>query len=246
MIRSVIVDDEPGAIANLECYLQEYCPQIEVFRTESKPDKISRLLQEDIDVAFLDIEICDDNIFNILRQTGEISFEIVFVTAYEKYAIKAFDVDVLDYLLKPIRQESIISCYNKIQRRVLYNKTAKNDTEKVVQQSPQRNVILKQGEQVYVTAVDDIVYMEAKGAYTLVCFYQNSKKYLITVSKSLSEINNECSCNTFYKIHRSFIVNRNKIGEIYKNNAREIRMNTGEIIPIARRRWLDFLTAKNK
>lgn len=246
-IKAVIIDDEPGCISNLQCYIQEYCPKIQVIKTESRLSQIPTLFKEDIDVAFLDIEISNDNIFSIIQAVEDINFDIIFVTAYEKYAFKAFNVFVLDYILKPIRQESIINCYNKILRRfsldtdIKHNNKLENEPDRVG-----RNIILKQGERVYVTALNDIVYMEAKGSYTKICFYQNDKKLLITVGKSLSEISTEYSYDAFYRIHRSFIVNKNRIAEIHKNNTLKIRMSTGELIPIARRRWFDFLNAKNK
>ena len=122
-IKAIIVDDEQRCIANLSYYLSKYCPSIEVIATsKTTAEAIEMLLYYKPDIAFMDIEICNDSIFSIINGSGKLNFEIIFVTAYEKYAIKAIKVNALDYILKPLSKYDILECYHKIWQ--FYTKTA--------------------------------------------------------------------------------------------------------------------------
>lgn len=243
-IRAIIIDDEPGCISNLEHHLQQYCPRINIIRTESRLSRIAEVLHENIDIAFLDIEICRDNIFNILQESGAFGFDIVFVTAYEKYALKAFNVDVLDYLLKPIQKERLLDCYKKILKRYSYNDTSPNNANASLPASS-KNIVLRQGDNIYVAAMDEIIYLKAEGAYTSICIEKNGKRHVVTASKTLAQIASEYNHPSFCKIHRSFIINKKRIAEINQKGAMKVKMCTGDMIPVARRRWIDFLSAAN-
>lgn len=231
-IKAIIVDDEQGGVANLKYYLDTYCPQIEVVAAETDIDKIRAVLRSDVDVAFLDVEIYQDTIFNLLEEAGEVKFDIVFVTAFEQYALKAFNVDVLDYILKPLKKDTILNCYNKILKRFA------NTAPAAV--SP-KNMILRQGDKVHTIAPDDIIYLEANGSYTDIHICKEDKAIMITVSKTLTQIDSEYSYPFLYRVHRSFMINLKKIAEIHKKGTLSVTMSTGDIIPIAKRREAEFL-----
>jgi two-component system LytT family response regulator len=243
-IKAIIVDDEPGCVSNLQYYLEKYCPKIEIVATGNTTSDVLQLLTKPFDIAFLDIEMAEDNIFSILSHTDHIHFDIVFVTAYERYALKAFNVDVLDYILKPLSQKVILNCYDKILRRLHpLNHIESIQSEGIVSQHPQKRIVLKQGDKVYVISCNDVIYLEAHGIYTNIYFNYNSKKTMVTISKSLSQLEVFYSYQDFYRVHRSFIINTTKIKNITRKDTLEVRMCTDDIIPIAKRRVTEFLTS---
>ena len=237
---AIIINDELKCISNLKYFLDTYCPAIDVIGTGNSISEFLRFTTQDFDVAFLDIEIEKDNIFQFLSHTKHADFDIVFVTAYERYALDAFDVDVLDYVLKPLSKKEIVKCYNKIQRRFQVQVTA--IPQKSIAQPMPNNIILKQGKHVYVVSYKDIVFFEAKGTYTNVCFYSDNNRLIVTISKSLQNIETAYPLNTFVRIHRSFLINTMNMKNIFRKDKIFVTMTTGDIIPIAKRRISEFLS----
>lgn len=116
-IQAIIVDDEKGCITNLQHYITKLCPDIAVVGTGSNlAEALSNIGNAHVDVAFLDIELVDDNIFNALAGLEKFDFRIVFVTAHQQYAIRAIKVYALDYILKPLLEDDILECYAKIKK----------------------------------------------------------------------------------------------------------------------------------
>jgi two-component system LytT family response regulator len=116
-INAIIVDDEKGCISNLRDHLLKMCPDIYIIATgTSLQEALDQAAGQKVDLAFLDIELFNDNIFNSLPTSETINFKIVFVTAYAQYALKAIKVEALDYLLKPLADDEILECYAKIKR----------------------------------------------------------------------------------------------------------------------------------
>jgi two-component system LytT family response regulator len=242
-IRAIIVDDEKRCIANLQHYLSGY-PLIEVIATANTATEALKIINEnEIDVAFFDVEIFDENVFDIIQRIGKLNFEVVFVTAYDQYAVKAFKVEALDYLLKPLSQEEVTQCYNKIYKKLCGLEVA---TSADVPSNPaNRKLILKQGGQIYVVLQDDVYYMKAKGFYTQVFFTHKNKLLSAVVSKPISDIEVEYSNVLFYRVHKSYMVNVKKIKAINKAEAITLKLMNDDCIPVAKRRLNNFLAFLN-
>ncbi len=124
-INAIIVDDEDGCITNLNHYLSKLCPDIAIIAAgNTLKEAMEQAGAKKIDLAFLDVEIFNDNIFNLLAQNPDLDFKIVFVTAYQQYAIKAIKVEALDYILKPLLEDDILECYIKIRKHFLLSEPA--------------------------------------------------------------------------------------------------------------------------
>jgi len=242
-IRAVIVDDEKGCIVNLQHYLSGL-PLIEVIATAGNKGDALRIIKEnEIDVAFFDIQIFDENIFDLIDEVGALTFEVVFVTAYEQYAVKAFKVAALDYLLKPLSEEDVIQCYHKICKKLVGTETS--DAMTAAPEQAPRKIILRQGGQIYVVPQDDVYYMKAKGFYTQVFFNQNGKVLSAMVSKTISELESKYSNVLFYRVHKSYVVNVKKIDAINKAESITLKLQNDDCIPVAKRRLNDFLAFLN-
>lgn len=247
-ITAIIVDDEPGCIANLQYFLAAHCPAISIVATATNIKDALRLINDtSFDIAFLDIEIFDDNIFTLVERVQKTHFEIVFVTAYDKYAVKAFKVDALDYILKPLSRHDITHCYDKIL------KTFKRTTDYIEQSQASamtaagRKIILKKGGNVYIITLEDVYYLKAKGFYTEVHFYHPFSHAMMTaiVSRPISVLEKEYNDDRFFRIHKSFLVNTRKIANVVRTDNCMVKMEDDAIIPVAKRRINDFLSYIN-
>lgn len=241
-IRAVIIDDEPGCVSNLRYYIEQYCPGIEVVASANTAnDMFAIFSSQTFDIAFLDIEIFDENIFDIINKNG-INCEIVFVTAYEQYAVKAFKVNALDYILKPLSQADVVECYERIKRRLEEkHEVFESGSQSQPLQSLER-IIIKQGENIFVVKQEDIIYLKAKGFYTQMLFMVNGKEATAIISKPIGTLEKEYDTNMFYRVHKSYLINVNKVTGVVRSGVISVKIVNNEIIPVAKRRVNDFLS----
>jgi two-component system, LytTR family, response regulator len=245
ILKVLLVDDEQDAIDNLEYLLSNYCDDIQIVGTANHVDQAIKLVEEKKpDVVFLDIEMPEKSGFSLLKELVEINFALIFVTAYDQYAIKAFEVSAIDYLLKPIEIE-------RLQEAV---KRAKEDTAKKNINSLNLQSLSKQIQEGKITQISvpfkdvylilkvkQIVYIKAEHAYTVI-YYQSENNLISSYiySKNLSYFENLFSLNSmFYRSHRSWIINLNYVEAIVKQE-NLILMKNMQKIPISRRKIKEF------
>lgn len=241
-IKAIIVDDEPACISNLQYNLAAYCPDVQIVGTGSSLKEMSSLISETkIDVAFLDVELFDDNIFNQLGSLNSSELKIVFVTAYDKYAIEAFKVEALDYILKPLSKEDIIACYQKIKKWTVTSGNMHDADYEPANKKKEPTIALRQGDKVYIVSMLNVLYLEAKGFYTKVCFMDNGVRKEILVSKILNKAEREYSMEYFFRVHKSYVVNVHNLKNMLKQGGLSLEMKTGDIIPVAKRRANEFI-----
>lgn len=242
LLRAIVVDDEAGCIQNLTYHISKYCPDIEVIATAEDAKTATTLLRDKtVNVAFLDVELFDENIFNVLHLADDHLCDIVFVTAHERYAVEAFRVSALDYLVKPLNKTELIHCYKKIQKR--YTTPITIQVPETLENNPGiAKIILRQGKEVYVIAPSDIVFLEASGFYTTVHFLMNGSYNSVLLSKSIKEVHKGYNYDYLMRVHRSFVVNTGKVASIKKmSTGLSLQMDNAFIIPVARRRITSFL-----
>lgn len=246
-IRAVIIDDEPHCIANLRHYIDQYCPRITIVATAASIAEATHVIQQGgFDLAFLDIELCGDTSFSLLENHNTADFAIVFVTAYDRYAVKAFRVEAIDYLLKPLGQQEISSCYEKI-CKYLSRRDAITQAGAAVKSVPVRKkVILREREHMFIVDQDDILYLKGTGAYTEAIFRFDGKTHSILISKTLSFLEEEYDPGFFFRVHKSYLINLNRVTGIHKKDVPMVEMQNKEVLPIAKRRFHDLLALLNR
>ncbi len=191
-LKVVLVDDEVACTNSLKLELEAYCPEVEVIQMFNSPDDaILFLNKEAVDVVFLDVEMGSMTGFDLLNKLKNISFEVIFVTAHDIYAVKAFEYCALDYLLKPILKFRLIEAVLKIiKNQTTTNLTTqnfsllKNSLQSLQQQLPTVPIPTLEG--LELIRVDEIVYIEADGNYSNFIMKNPKEKYY--VSKSLKEV----------------------------------------------------------
>lgn len=239
-LKTVIVDDEPACVANLSYYLSEYCPEVNVVAKGYSLAEAQQIIQHtQIDLAFFDVQLFDQNIFELLDD-ADLSFDVVLVTAYDEYAIRAIRAEVFDYILKPLSRKEISACYE----RLLAKRQGQTDVARsasATADASKNKMILKAGEQVYVIRHSDILYLKASGAYTEVTFLYNGRRKSITTGKSINAMSQVCNAAFFFRVHKSYVVNMQCIRSVIKNDSLQLVMINEELVPVAKRRCADFM-----
>lgn len=243
MLNAIVVDDEPVNRSILKDLLKEFCPEVKVINEAATPDEAISAIQEGKpDVVFLDIEMPYGNAFDLLDKLKPVDFEIIFVTAFDEYTLKAFRYSALDYLLKPVDIDELQAAVQKAASRVnlkniniqlhnlLYNLQRNSDTS--------ARVAIASPEGLTFVAMNEIVRLEAKGHYTFV-FTSNGKKH--TASKNIKAFEDMLPANVFFRIHHSHIINVGFIKKYHRGRGGYVEMKDGAAIEVAARRRNEFL-----
>lgn len=239
-LNAIIVDDEINARENLVYLLSKFCPNVTVVSQAQNVDEaVVEIKKHQPQLVFLDIEMPQKNGFQLLNEFSTIDFQIIFVTAYDKYAVKAFEVAALDYLLKPIAIEKLVKAVKKA--TVLIDKSERNLRLALLNEN--KNKIKKiaipyKSDYVMLNLVD-ILYIEADRMYSIIHVKEN-KKYI--ASKKLSYYENLLSFEEeFIRVHRSWIVNTSTIN-LYSKKDKNIQLKNQFKIPISKSYKEEFET----
>lgn len=242
MINAVIVDDEKNCRDTLSSLLEKNCPQINnIAQCKSVSEGTDCIKRLKPDLIFLDVEMPDGTGFNLLDQIGEINFEVIFTTAYEQYAVKAFKFSALDYLMKPVNSEQLVNAVSRFE-----NRKNKSDSNVQLQLLLSNLKNIKGGihkmaiptlEGLILLDVNEILRLESDGNYTH--FITSKTKHI--VSKSLKEYEELLSDNNFLRIHQSHLINLNCAKKYIRGEGGFVVMNDGTSIPVSARKKHEVL-----
>ncbi|MGB0367959.1 MAG: LytR/AlgR family response regulator transcription factor [Flavobacteriales bacterium] len=240
MIKAVIIDDEERASRVLNSLIEEYCPDVTVLAgCSSVPEAVLAINKHKPDVVFSDIEMPEYNGFDLLQFFDKPDFEIIFATGYSEYAIQAFEVSAVDYLLKPIQIEKLESAVDKLKTRLEKETVSERvETLKTNLESQQINrIALPISDGLVFIDVQRIELLEADGAYTNVCISDGSK---LLVSKKIKYFESLLEDRPeFFRIHRSSIININAV-KTYSKAEGYVHFENGKAVRIARDRKTAF------
>ncbi len=203
-MKALIIEDEPLAVDNLTFYLKEY--PIEIVGAANKiREGIKLIKKEKPDVIFLDINLSGENGFELLEQV-DVSFKIIFVTAYDEYAVRAFEVNALDYILKPLKKERIAKAIERLL----------SDTHPEAHQPQytiEDTIFLSTGTRACFLKLKDICYIQADSCYSKIFLSEKVSKYSAKTLKRWGEL---LPAHEFVRVHRSYIVNINHVDKIIR------------------------------
>jgi len=215
MIKCIIVDDERPARECIQNYLNDYCQDVDVVaQADSARTALEAIMKYHPDLVFLDVEMPNGNGFDFLRQLNRINFSIIFVTAYEEYAVMAFRFSATDFLLKPINIKELIEAVDKV-RSEMNRKIDVTNIEallRMTQPGPERYdvLVIPNNEGFKVVKLEDIITCEADGYCTI--FHLKGKGQLVS-SKNLGYYVDFLSGHGFQRVHNSFLVNLHHVKE---------------------------------
>ncbi len=249
MIRTIIVDDEPSAISVLTTILKKHCrDDVDLLASASTPEEGKQLIgQLHPDLVFMDVEMPGMTGMDLVRSFTNPSFRVVFVTAYDAYALEAFRVSAVDYLLKPIGSEDVIKVVQKVKADV------RNELSKLSLQLQHLDTLLNNhpdhsdqkigiamSDKIVFISFSSIIYCEASGPYTHVYLSDGQK---LVSSKALGEFEAQLSGNKFFRIHHHYLINLNKVKEFQRNDGGYVIMENGKELEVSQRRRKEFLDA---
>lgn len=242
MLRAVIIDDTDDVREKNAGLIKEYCRNVAlVAEADSVKTGIEVIRKYVPDLVFLDIEMRDGTGFDLLQQLQPIGFKVIFITAYEDFAIKAFKFSAIDYLMKPIDIDELIAAVRKAEDSVnKKNLELQFNTLFANIERPKslKKIILRTAEKVYSVNVQDIVRAEADGNYTTF-FLLSGQRHLISIA--LKEYDQLLSPMGFFRSHQSHLINMAYFDHFIKGDAGSIVMKDKTSIPLATRKKEEFL-----
>lgn len=236
-MRTILIDDEADSLESLTAEIRAYCPGVEIIATASDPrvglDQIRSLTP---DLVFLDIEMPHLNAFDLLAACEPVTFDVIFVTAYDDYAIRAFEFNAIDYLLKPVLMDKLIVAVQKVQDKRnthLHPDQLRALMQNIrMQQHPQlENIALPTAEGYEFVPMMDIMYLQSENNYTWV-HLQSRQKYLLT--RTLKDMVGMIALSHFFRVHQSYFVNLHHVRKYVRGQGGYLVMKDGANIPVSR------------
>lgn len=241
MIRAIIIDDEKHCIDRLSALLKEHCSNIHLMESfQSVKDGLEGIKKLLPDLVFLDVQIHNKTGFDLLQQLDKINFEVIFTTAYDKYAVQAFKFSAIDYLLKPVDVDDLKQAVEKLEKKISQSEAAKRfDTlfhNLQSQQGASKKICIRTVNEFTWVQVDDIIRCQSDVNYTNIVLKDKQK---ITVSRTLKEFEDMLTDFNFYRVHNSHLINLAFVKTYNKGGF--VVMSDGSEVEVSSRRKEDFL-----
>jgi len=240
---TVIIDDEPDAVDFITSIIGEYCPGLEVTgKAHNVKDGVNLIKETKPDLVFLDVEMPNGTGFDLLTHFPEKEFDVVFITAFNHYAIKAIKFSAVDYILKPININEFIESVTRVIQKRSNNKPTGNENyeallENIRGSHPTRLVIPTSDGREYLNP-KDIIRIEADRSYSW--FFITGKKKIL-VSKHLKEFQELLNDRNFFRPHNSHLINLDYVKKYVRTDGGYIEMTDGSQVPVSRNRKDLFL-----
>lgn len=239
-MKAVIIDDMELARESLKADLKEYCPDIElVGEAEGVVSAAKLLKQVDADLIFLDIQMGDGDGFDVLDIVPEYKARVIFTTASDEYAIKAFQYAALDYLLKPIDSELLIKAVEKSKLSGVFDGAQKS----ILQNDSFDKIVLNTAEEMRVVDVSEVIRCESMGNYTQFFFTDDTK---MLVTRTLKDFDTMLSDKNFIRVHQSHLINLECIAAYIKTEGGYLLLKNDERIPVSVRKKSSVLKIVSK
>lgn len=235
-IKSIIVDDEKHGRENLAGILRQYCPDVDLLGdAESVDAAVLQIQKHNPDLVFLDIEMPKANGFQLLEQFKDFRFEVIFVTAYDNYAIKAIRFSAADYILKPINLNDLQIAVSKVAERIQQKQENQRMKQLVYNISQPQNprIGLPTGDRIEFIEVHKIIRCQGEGNYSHIWFEGN--KHLL-VAKTLVEFEDLLQEYSFFRVHKTHLVNLKQVVAWLKTDGGILQLANGDTVAVSRRR----------
>lgn len=237
-MKSLIIDNEDPIRESIVNLIKLFCPDIkEIRESNSVQNGLMTLSTYTPDILFLDVELGDGTGMDLLNQLQNPSFKVIFITAHDKYAVNAFRHSALDFLLKPINPEDLVSAVQKTKeaisnQNIISQLSVLKDYLNPIAQN-EHKVVLKDNQSIYFVKVNDIIRCESETSYTT--FYLTTGEEIV-ISKKLKEFDELLEPHGFLRVHQSHLVNIKKIKRFDKQEGGFIILENNDTIPVSQRK----------
>lgn len=245
MLKAILIDDEQSSLNSLKQKILQHCAEVKIIAICDDPQEGSMAIDTlKPDLVFLDIEMPVINGFTLLQQLTYKNFELIFVTAYDHYAIKAIRYSALDYLVKPVEIKDLKNAVNRvIEKR---NNSAPNYQlelllENMVNEKMKfKRIAIPTTQGLQFIKIEEIIYLEASVNYTKFYLSHNLK---YTVSKTLKDFEDMLPDDTFLRIHNSYIINKSFVEKYVRGEGGQVILSNGAMLDVSKRKKAGFLKA---
>lgn len=243
MITALLIDDEADGRDALKLMLEKYCPAVEIKKICETPEEGIRAIKSlKPDLVFLDIQMPQMSGFDVLQHVSPVNFEVIFVSAHDRYAIKAIKFSALDYLLKPVDVDDLIQSLRKVKER-MRNKSNAHQYQSVLynvqyRSEKIRKLAIPSLEGIELFDTDDIIFCKAEGSYTTLCL---KNKQTTLVSRNLKDFENFLVDSGFCRVHHSFLINLKHVQRYVKGDGGYVVLSENHHVDISRRKKDEFL-----
>lgn len=237
MIRTLIIDDEQNARSALKGLLRDLSPEIQVVgEAGDVASGLELIIQNRPDLVFLDVQMPDGTGFDLLEQIPEPAFKVIFVSAFDRFAVTAFRFSAIDFLLKPVQANDLLQALDKM------DKGNESQTAKIKvllgNRSGIEKIVLPSLDELLFVKVDEIIRCESDNNYTY--FYLSGNERIL-VSRTLKDYEELLEPMGFFRIHKSSIINLRFLKKYKKGEGGIVTMEDGTQLEVSRRRKDDFL-----
>lgn len=243
LIKTVLIDDELDSNRILQMLLENFCPSVRIVGTADGVEAATSLIREvRPDLVFMDIEMTEGNAFDLLNRLQPIDFHVIFVTAFDNHAVRAFKYNAIDYLLKPVNIRELCAAVEKISGKY----TGNNVLERVKglleslngTDTGDRKMAVPTVTGLSFVSLKDVIRLEARGAYTVIHL---KDKTTVNAAVPIREYEDMLPEGVFFRIHHSHIINLNRIKSYQKGRGGFVTMEDGSFIEVASRRREGFM-----
>ncbi len=239
MLKIVIIDDEKNALEALEWKLQKYVDHIDITTCNSPIVGIKTIEKLHPDLVFLDIQMPEMDGFTLLENLNYKDFKVIFTTAHDEFALKAIKVSAIDYLLKPVDKDELISAVEKATVTPNHILETKLQTLLSSLNKQHHKINIAADGKIYLLEQDDVVMLKSDKSYTTIYLKDLSQ---IIVSKTLKEVEKKFDFPQFFRVHNSYLINIHHVKEYMKSFGGELIMSNGLSASISRNKKSELLT----
>jgi two-component system, LytTR family, response regulator len=240
-MTALILDDELYCSEALFHLLARYCPQVQPVKVFTDPhEALEAVKTEAPDIVFLDVEMPFMSGFDFVQAMGPTKASVIFTTAFDTYAVQAFKVNAVDYLLKPIDKTELLHAVNKVtQKPQPFNEQILSGLIRTAleQQHTPRKITIHTVDGIHLLPLEDIIYCKSEGSYSFIHLRDQAP---MMVSKNLTEMEDLIHSPRFFRIHKSHLINQEHILKVNKTEGGDVIMTNHDRVPIARQRRTEF------
>jgi two-component system LytT family response regulator len=238
MLKTVLVDDEINALEALEWKLNRYIDDIQIIKCNSPIEAIKVIQEEKPDLVFLDIDMPEMDGFTLLQKLSYTNFDLIFTTAHGEYALQAIKVSAIDYLLKPVDKDELITAVEKVITSRKGNQLEDKLQSLFSNLNKSDKINISADGKIYLLDKDDVIMLKSDKSYTTVFLIDNKE---ILVTKTLKEVEKKFAFPEFFRVHNSFLINMNHVKEYLKSLGGELIMSNGMSASISRNKKAELL-----
>lgn len=240
-MKTVLIDDEINALEALEWKLNRYAKDLQIIKCDSPLKGIDVINKEKPDLVFLDIEMPEMDGFSMLKELSYRDFKLIFTTAHDEFALKAIKVSAIDYLLKPVDKDELITALEKVESSMKDNNLEDKLQSLFSNLGPQKStdkINIAADGKIYLLDQEEVVMLKSDKSYTTI-YLTNERSIL--VSKTLKEVEKKFDFPQFFRVHNSYLININHVKEYLKSLGGELIMSNGMSASISRNKKSELI-----